>query len=63
MTVSVILNLIVFLGLMFALTRLADKGLSLAPRVLTGRIAGAAFGLALQAIYSETPASIVATLE
>ena len=58
MTVPVILNLIAFLGLMFALSRLADKGLSLSQRVLTSLIAGAMFGLALQFIYHENVAAI-----
>ena len=52
MTATVMINLGVFIALVFMLARLADKGLSLSRRVLTGLIAGATFGLAMQFIYS-----------
>ena len=46
------INLGVFIALVLMLAHLADKGLSLSKRVLSGLIAGAAFGLAMQFIYS-----------
>ena len=59
------INLGVFVALVFMLARLADKGLSLSQRVLTGLIAGAAFGLAMQFFYSGSADSnaIEATLQ
>ena len=59
------INLGVFVALVFMLARLADKGLSLSQRVLTGLIAGTAFGLAMQFFYSGSADSnaIEATLQ
>jgi len=53
MSVPVVLNLIAFLGMMVALARLNDRGVSLSQRVLLSLVAGALFGLALQLIYTE----------
>ncbi|MCH8256554.1 MAG: L-cystine transporter [Proteobacteria bacterium] len=65
MSITVMINLGVFVALVFMLARLADKGLSLSQRVLTGLIAGAAFGLAMQFFYSGSADSnaIEATLQ
>ena len=52
MTLTVMINLGVFVSLLFMLARLADKGLSLSHRVLTGLISGATFGLAMQFLTS-----------
>lgn len=59
------INLGAFMALVFTLARLADKGFSLSQRVLTGLIAGAVFGLAMQFIYSGSPDNdvIAATLQ
>ena len=65
MSITVMINLGVFVALVFMLARLADKGLSLSQRVLTGLIAGTAFGLAMQFFYSGSADSnaIEATLQ
>jgi L-cystine uptake protein TcyP (sodium:dicarboxylate symporter family) len=63
MPITVLINLLIFVGLMFILARLADKGLSLSQRVLTGLIVGAAFGLAMQFVYTDGRDTILATLE
>ncbi len=63
MSITVMINLLIFVGLMFILARLADKGLSLSQRVLTGLITGAAFGLAMQFVYIDSRETIIATLE
>ena len=63
MSIAVLINLLIFVGLMFILARLADKGLSLSQRVLTGLIVGAAFGLAMQFVYTDSRETIIATLE
>lgn len=56
------INLLIFIGLIIALARLADKGLPLSQRVLAGLIVGAVFGLAMQLIYSDDGEVIAATL-
>lgn len=56
------INLLIFIGLIIALARLADKGLPLSQRVLAGLIVGAVFGLAMQLIYSDNGEVIAATL-
>jgi L-cystine uptake protein TcyP (sodium:dicarboxylate symporter family) len=62
MTLTVMLNLLVFVGILFLLFHLSARGLSLSQRVLTGLIVGALFGLALQFIYGTTNDTIQATL-
>ncbi len=63
MSVTVMINLLIFISLMFLLARLADKGLPLSQRVLTSLLIGAAFGLALQFVYNTSSEAIAATLE
>lgn len=47
----VLINLIVFLGLMVFLIRLGGKNISLSQKILAGLVAGVVFGLALQYGY------------
>lgn len=62
MTFLVLINLLVFLGLIVLLSRLRAPRFSLAQRILAGLIAGVAFGLALQATQAGNPAAIEGTL-
>ena len=62
MTLTVMLNLLFFVGILFLLFHLSARGLSLSQRVLTGLIIGTLFGLALQFIYGTTNNTIQATL-
>jgi L-cystine uptake protein TcyP (sodium:dicarboxylate symporter family) len=63
MNYSIIINLLVFLGLLFALARLSAPQHSLSKQILIGLGAGTVFGLLLQIGYSETPDIIEATLK
>jgi len=58
----VVINLLVFCGLILLLTRLRGPQFSLAQRILAGLIAGVLFGLALQFTQTENPAAIEGTL-
>ena len=62
MTFIVLINLLVFLGLIVLLSRLRAPRFSLAQRILAGLIAGVAFGLLLQATQAGNPAAIEGTL-
>jgi L-cystine uptake protein TcyP (sodium:dicarboxylate symporter family) len=62
MTLALAINLIVIAGLIFALIKLRQTGMSLSRRVLVSVVAGASLGLALQAIYVDSPDVIAATL-
>ena len=62
MTFLVLINLLVFFGLIVLLTRLRAPRFSLAQRILAGLTAGVAFGLALQATQAGDPAAIEGTL-
>lgn len=62
LTFLVLINLLVFLGLIVLLSRLRAPRFSLAQRILAGLIAGVAFGLALQATQAGNPAAIEGTL-
>ncbi|HAY45281.1 MAG TPA: L-cystine transporter [Gammaproteobacteria bacterium] len=63
MNYLIILNLLIFLGLSFALTRLSGPQHSLSKQILIGLGAGIMFGLLLQIGYSETPDVINTTLK
>lgn len=63
MNYPIIINLLVFLGLLFALARLSGPQHSLSKQILIGLGAGIVFGLLLQIGYSETPDIIEATLK
>ncbi len=58
----VIVNLLVFAGLMIVLARLGGPGFTLSRRILSGLVAGAVFGLALQLVYASDPDVIRRTL-
>jgi L-cystine uptake protein TcyP (sodium:dicarboxylate symporter family) len=62
LSLSVVVNLLVFGALIVLLTRLRAPRYSLAQRILAGLVAGVAFGLALQATQSGQPSAIEATL-
>jgi hypothetical protein len=62
LTFLVLINLLIFFGLIVLLTRLRAPRFSLAQRILAGLIAGVAFGLALQATQAGNPAAIEGTL-
>jgi L-cystine uptake protein TcyP (sodium:dicarboxylate symporter family) len=56
------INLAVFVGLLFGLMHLASRGFSLSQRVLTSLVLGALLGLVFQMIYGADPAAIKETL-
>jgi L-cystine uptake protein TcyP (sodium:dicarboxylate symporter family) len=62
MSLALTLNLLVIVALVVGLVKLRLMGLSLSRRVLVSLIAGAVLGLALQAIYIDSPDVITATL-
>jgi len=62
MSVYVFVNLAVFAGLMLLLARLGGRHFTLSRRILSGLLAGVAFGLALQLAYGGAPAVIADTL-
>jgi hypothetical protein len=62
LTFLVLIDLLIFFGLIVLLTRLRAPRFSLAQRILAGLITGVSFGLALQATQAASPAAIEATL-
>lgn len=58
-----IINLVVFFGLMVLLFRLGGPNIRLSRKILAGLLAGLVYGFALQLVYSGNPAAISATLE
>ena len=63
MSLVVIINLIVFAGLIAFLSRFRRPKYSLSRQVLGGLLAGIVFGFALQVVYSGNPDAISGTLE
>jgi len=63
MNYFVIINLLVFAGIMVFLTRFRRPAFSLAQQILAGLGAGMLFGFALQFAYSGNPDAIAGTLE
>jgi L-cystine uptake protein TcyP (sodium:dicarboxylate symporter family) len=63
MAVAVIVNLLVFTGLIVLLARLRRSEMSLSRQILAGLVVGVAFGFALQFVYSGNPDAISGTLE
>ena len=63
MSMSVIINLIVFAGLMVFLSRFRRPRYSLSRQVLLGLVAGLAFGFAMQFVYSGNADVMRGTLE
>ena len=59
----VVINLLVFAGIMVFLTRFRRPAFSLSQQILAGLVAGVVFGLALQLAYSGNPGAIEGTLE
>jgi hypothetical protein len=62
MTSLVIINLLIFCGLIILLSRLRARRFSLAQQILAGLLSGVAFGLALQVTQAGSPAAIEGTL-
>ncbi len=56
------LNLAVFVGLIYGLMHLASRGFSLSQRVLASLVLGALLGLVFQMVYGADPAAIKETL-
>lgn len=63
MNYLVVINLLVFAGIMVFLTRFRRPAFSLSQQILAGLVAGVVFGLALQFVYSGNPGAIAGTLE
>jgi L-cystine uptake protein TcyP (sodium:dicarboxylate symporter family) len=63
MSIPVIINLIVFAGLIVLLTRLRRPGISLSRQVLAGLLVGLAYGFGLQFMYGGGSETITGTLE
>ena len=63
MNYFVIINLLVFAGVMVFLTRFRRPAFSLSQQILAGLAAGVIFGFALQLAYSGNPDVIAGTLE
>ena len=59
----VIVNLIVFVGIIVFLARFRRPRYSLSQQVLIGLIAGLVFGFGLQFVYSSSPGGMAGTLE
>lgn len=62
MSYTVMINLAVFVGLLYGLMYLASRGFSLSQRVLTSLVLGALLGLVFQMVYDADPAAIRETL-
>ena len=62
MSYTVMLNLAVFVGLMYGLMHLASRGFSLSQRVLASLVLGALLGLVFQMVYGADPVAIKETL-
>ena len=63
MELTVIINLLVFAGIIVALTRLKKPRFSLAQQIMAGLLAGVVFGLFLQFVYAGNAATLDSTLE
>ena len=62
MSYAVMINLAVFVGLLYGLMYLASRGFSLSQRVLTSLVLGALLGLVFQMVYDADPTAIRETL-
>lgn len=63
MSITVILNLAVFIGILFLLVKFSKQDMKLSRKVFMGLVAGVIFGFALQALYGAGSAEINGTLE
>ena len=62
MSITVILNLAVFIGILFLLVKFSKQDMKLSRKVLLGLVAGVIFGFALQALYGAGSVKINGTL-
>lgn len=63
MSITVILNLAVFIGILFLLVKFSKQDMKLSRKVFMGLVAGVIFGFALQALYGAGSVEINGTLE
>lgn len=63
MSITVILNIAVFIGILFLLVKFSKQDMKLSRKVFMGLVAGVIFGFALQALYGAGSAEINGTLE
>ena len=63
MNLMVLINLLLFAGLIYVLIGMTGKGFSLSQRVFTALMLGIAFGILLQLFYQSSPEAIPETLE
>ena len=63
MNYFVVINLLVFAGIMVFLSRFRRPAYSLSQQILAGLVAGVIFGFAMQFAYSGNPDAISGTLE
>lgn len=63
MNLMVLINLLLFAGLIYVLVKMTGKGYSLSQRVFTALLLGTAFGILLQLFYQARPELIPITLE
>ena len=63
MTITAIINLVIFSALLSFLYQLSKKELSLSRRVLAGLVAGIVFGFYLQAVFGSTGEATLQTLD
>jgi len=63
MSITVILNLAVFIGILFLLVKFSKQDMKLSRKVFMGLVAGVIFGFALQALYGAGSTEINGTLE
>jgi L-cystine uptake protein TcyP (sodium:dicarboxylate symporter family) len=62
MSLTVIINLVVFAGLILVLLRIRSPKFSLSQQILAGLVAGVVFGFALQILYPASPDVMSGTL-
>lgn len=63
MSITVVLNLAVFLGILFLLFKFSKQDMKLSRKVFMGLVAGVIFGFVLQALYGAGSSEINGTLE
>jgi len=63
MSIMVVLNLAVFIGILFLLVKFSKQDMKLSRKVFMGLVAGIIFGFALQALYGAGSEAINGTLE
>lgn len=63
MSITVVLNLAVFIGILFLLVKFSKQDMKLSRKVFMGLVAGVVFGFALQVLYGAGSEEINGTLE